>query len=81
MTRSKNATEIANELLLLKQKYNIKAYKVKIAKVMGNNTDVYPNRSEDVIVQCRETLGNNVMLMADANGGYTNITLAKILHY
>ena len=50
---------------------------MRIGVAMGNNSDVYPNRTQDVIIQCRETLGNDVQLMADANGGYTDFETAK----
>ena len=77
LTRSKNASQIAAEFVQLQQQYGLTAFKMRLGKAMGNNTDVYPNRTQDVIVQTRAALKPGTILMGDANGGYTDIEHAK----
>ena len=52
----------------------IQQFKIKVGQRMGNNTDVWPNRTEEVITIVRQMVdstGENITLFADANGAYT----------
>jgi len=50
----------------------IRAFKIKIGQRMGNNTDVWPNRTAEVVTAVRGAVGPDVTLMADANGCWTS---------
>ena len=39
---------------------------------MGNDTDVWENRTQEVITTVREMVGDNITLRVDANGGFTS---------
>ncbi len=47
-----------------------KAVKFHMGGRMSRNVDTYPGRSETLLVRAREKLGDDAILMADANGSY-----------
>ncbi len=47
-----------------------KAVKFKIGGRMSRNADAYPGRTETLVKLARKTLGDRVVLYADANGSY-----------
>lgn len=47
-----------------------KAVKFKIGGRMSRNLDTYAGRTETLLARAREKLGDNVSLLADANGSY-----------
>jgi L-alanine-DL-glutamate epimerase-like enolase superfamily enzyme len=55
----------------LREQHGFRAFKVKIAEMMGRDTDTWPGRSEDLVRTLRRELGDEVVLHADANGGYS----------
>ena len=55
-----------------------KAVKFKIGGRMSRNRDVYPGRTETLIRQARKSLGDNIVLYADANGSYDAATAIGI---
>lgn len=57
--------------------YGVRAFKFQIADRMGGDVDIKPGRTEKLIPLARQSLGPDVTLMADANGGYDNFTHAK----
>lgn len=57
--------------------YGVRAFKFQIAQRMGGDVDIKPGRTEKLIPLARQALGPDVVLMADANGGYDNFTHAK----
>lgn len=71
MRRDISPEEEADRLLALRESNGFGAFKIRIADVMGRDTDVYAGRSEDIIRVTRERLGDDVVLHADANGGYS----------
>ena len=77
LTRSKTAEQIAQEFVNLQNEYGLTAFKMRLAVAMGNNSDVYPNRTQDVITMTRAALKPGTILMGDANGGYTDIEHAQ----
>ena len=84
VTRSKTAEELGKHFQSLIKDWGINQFKFKIAQRMGNNTDVWPNRTEEVIVTIREMVGDDITLIVDANGGYTEWkyieSVAKLLN-
>jgi len=47
-----------------------KAVKFHMGGRMSRNLDIYPGRTETLLTRAREKLGDDVILMADANGSY-----------
>ncbi len=59
-----------------------KAVKFKIGGRMSRNADVYPGRTERLMALARKTLGDDVIIYADANGSYNSskaIEVGKML--
>ena len=74
LTRTENATQIGSNFVKIINEWGIKQFKIKVGQRMGNNTDVWPNRTQEVITIVREMVdstGENITLFADANGAYT----------
>ncbi len=47
-----------------------KAVKFHMGGRMSRNVDTYPGRTETLLIRAREKLGDDVVLMSDANGSY-----------
>lgn len=77
ITRAATPEELTKLILQLHAKYGATGYKLKVANIMGRNTDFYPNRTIQVIPQVRaaleQQLGPGIRLMVDANGGYEDL--------
>lgn len=71
MKRDISPEEEADRMVALRESHGFGAFKIRIADVMGRDKDVYPGRTEDIIRVTRERLGDDVVLHADANGGYS----------
>jgi L-alanine-DL-glutamate epimerase-like enolase superfamily enzyme len=71
MSRKTTPEEEADRMEQLRETHGFNGFKVRIADAMGHDKDVWPGRSEDVVKAVRERLGYDVILHADANGGYT----------
>lgn len=74
--RSKSPEDIVANAVANHNKYGVKAFKFQIANRMGNDKDIKPGRTEELIPLARKELGPDVKLMVDANGGYKNYTHA-----
>ncbi len=67
-TRDKTAEQTIGELMEPIARTGVKALKLKIGGRMG--PDTVPGRSEALIPYTRKTLGDGMVLLADANGSY-----------
>ncbi|KAK3264558.1 hypothetical protein CYMTET_26710 [Cymbomonas tetramitiformis] len=74
LTRNIATPDLIDLIVSLRKETGVSAFKYKIARTMGRNTDVYPGRTEEVIPLVRKEIdklcGPGVKLMVDANGGY-----------
>ena len=61
----------AERLQALVESHGFRAFKVKVAEMMGRDTDAWPGRSVELVRTVRSVLGPDVVLHADANGGYS----------
>ncbi len=61
----------AERMLALKEQYGYRAFKFRIARECGHDVDQWPGRTESIVKLMRETLGDEVALLVDANSGYT----------
>merc|ERR1712216_785512 len=74
--RGKCPKDIVANAVHNRDKYGVRAFKFQIAQRMGGDTDIKPNRTEELIPLARQQLGPDITLMVDANGGYDNYTHA-----
>ncbi|TBL79344.1 mandelate racemase/muconate lactonizing enzyme family protein [Paenibacillus thalictri] len=61
----------AERLKRLQDKHGFKAFKFRIANNFGNDVDVYPGRTEQIVPAVRKALGDGTLLYVDANSGFT----------
>ena len=70
----------AERLLSLKESYGYKAFKFRIGRECGHDQDQWPGRTEAIIKQVREVLGDSVALLVDANSAYTPAKAIEVGH-
>ncbi|MBP5857486.1 mandelate racemase/muconate lactonizing enzyme family protein [Marivibrio halodurans] len=66
----------------LRDDFGFDAFKFRVAKECGRDTDVYPGRSEAMAPAIRRVLGDDAALLADGNSGLSPtraIELGKVL--
>lgn len=71
MKRDITPEQEAERMLALKQEFGYHSFKFRIARECGHDIDQWPGRSEAMVKAMRETLGDEVNLLVDANSGYT----------
>ncbi len=71
MSRIITPKEEAARLVKLRDKFGFEAFKVRVGKVNGRDEDEWEGRTEEIIPLCREAVGKNTILLADANSCYT----------
>lgn len=71
MSRSIKPEEEAARLRRLHGERGFGAFKVRIGKVCGHDQDQWPGRTEALIPAVRKSLGDKVVILADANSCYT----------
>ncbi len=71
MRRDITPQEEADRLRRLQDVYGFQAFKVRIGKVCGHNEDQWPGRTETLIPAVRKALGEDTVLLVDANSCYT----------
>ncbi|MDF2961308.1 MAG: mandelate racemase/muconate lactonizing enzyme family protein [Paenibacillus sp.] len=71
MKRNISPQEEAERIKRLKETRGFRAFKIRIGNNFGNDTDVYPGRTEEVVRAVRAAIGDDTLLYVDANSGYT----------
>lgn len=71
MKRNISPADEAERIKRLQETNGIRAFKTRIANNFGNDVDVYPGRSEQVVRAVREAVGDDTLLFVDANSGLT----------
>jgi len=61
----------AERLARLKQTSGFRAFKIRIGNNFGYNEDVWPGRTEQIVPAVRRAIGDETLLYADANSGFT----------
>ncbi|XOQ15515.1 MAG: D-galactonate dehydratase [Shouchella clausii] len=82
MKRNISPEDESDRLKQMQEDYGFRAFKFRIGNVFGNDVDVYPGRTEQMIPTMRKALGEETLLYADANSGFTPtraIEVGKIL--
>jgi L-alanine-DL-glutamate epimerase-like enolase superfamily enzyme len=71
MRRDISPSDEADRLKGLKETHGYRAFKLHIATPVGNDRDVYPGRTEEIIPLVRKAIGDDCELYVDPNGNYT----------
>jgi L-alanine-DL-glutamate epimerase-like enolase superfamily enzyme len=78
MSRTITAGDELDRMLRLKDEKGITAFKFRIGKEAGRNTDAWENRTEEMIATLGPALAGSCSLLADANSCYTP---DRAIHY
>ncbi|MEM7255695.1 MAG: mandelate racemase/muconate lactonizing enzyme family protein, partial [Pseudomonadota bacterium] len=71
MRRDINPADEADRLTRLRDAHGFDAFKIRVGSEFGHNVDESPGRTEAVVPAVRTALGDDVVLLADANSCYT----------
>ncbi len=71
MRRHTSPEEEAADLARIVGRHGIRAVKVKVGQRWGRDEDAMPGRTEALVRECRRVLGDDIAIMADANGAYS----------
>jgi L-alanine-DL-glutamate epimerase-like enolase superfamily enzyme len=80
MRRDITPEKEAERLVDLRQTSGFQAFKVKIGKVCGHDQDEWPGRTEALIATLRKELGEDAVILADANSCYSASKAIEIGH-
>ncbi len=61
----------AERLLALKEQHGYHSFKFRIGRECGHDLDQWPGRTEAIVAEVRNRLGDEVNLLVDANSAYT----------
>jgi len=78
MRRDISPEEEADRMAGLVEEMGFTAVKVRVGGKFGFDEDVYPGRSEEVVRQVRDRLGDGVEVMVDANSCFTSPRAIKL---
>lgn len=71
MRRNIQPEDEAKRLTRLRDEYGYRAFKIRVSKVFGHDQYQWPGRTEALIPTVRQAVGDEVVLLADANSCYT----------
>jgi L-alanine-DL-glutamate epimerase-like enolase superfamily enzyme len=71
MRRHTTPEEEAADLARVVEEHGIRAVKVKVGQRWGRDEDAAPGRSVALVRKCRQVLGDDIAIMADANSAYS----------
>lgn len=71
MSRRITPRDEAARLIRLREDHGFTAFKIRIGKECGEDQDMWPGRTEEIVPLVRKILPEDVRLLVDANSGYT----------
>ena len=71
MRRDIDPAEEARRLARLQEAHGFNAFKFRIGREVGHDEDEWPGRTEEIVPRVRAALGDEAMLLVDANSCYT----------
>ncbi len=71
MRRDITPRQEADRLVRLRDAKGYGAFKVRIGSVCGHDRDQWPGRTEQLVREVRRAVGDDILLLADANSCYT----------
>lgn len=80
MRRDITPEQEAERMLALKEEFGYTAFKYRIGSECGHDVDQWEGRTEAITKRMRETLGDDVTLLVDANSCYTPKKAIEVGH-
>ena len=71
MRRDITPTDEAARLVRLRDEFGYRAFKIRVGKECGHDTDAWPGRTEELIPTVRDAVGSDCTIHADGNSCYT----------
>ncbi|HEY8549989.1 MAG TPA: mandelate racemase/muconate lactonizing enzyme family protein [Vicinamibacterales bacterium] len=71
MRRDISPADEAARLARLRDSHGFRAFKIRVGREVGRDTDAAPGRTDAIIPAVRKAVGDDVRLFADANSCYT----------
>ncbi|WP_299371852.1 mandelate racemase/muconate lactonizing enzyme family protein [uncultured Kiloniella sp.] len=71
MRRDITPEEEAERFVALREQFGYTSFKFRVGRECGHDVDQWPGRTEEIVKKVRETLGNDITLLVDANSAYT----------
>ena len=71
MKRDITPKDETERLARLRNQYGFDAIKIRVGSECGRNRDEWPGRTEEIIPTMRKSLGDDVVILADANSCYS----------
>ncbi len=71
MRRDITPRDEADRMVRLRDAHGYDAFKIRVGSEFGHDVDEWPGRTEDVIGTMRSALGDDAVLLADANSCFT----------
>lgn len=71
MRRDITPAEEGARLVRLQQELGFNAFKIRVAQKFGQDVDVWPGRTEEIIPAMRSALHPSTVILADANSGFS----------
>ena len=78
MRRDISPEEEAERFAALREEHGYEAFKFRIGKECGHDEDEWPGRTEAVVAAVRDALGDEAVLLVDANSAYTPATAIEV---
>jgi len=78
MRRDISPEEEAERFVHLRDEHGYEAFKFRIGKECGHDEDEWPGRTEAVVGAVRKALGDDAVLLVDANSCYTPATAIEV---
>lgn len=71
MRRDISPQDEVERFVRLRDEHGYEAFKFRIGKECGHDQDEWPGRTEAIVPEVRRALGDDAILMVDANSGYS----------
>lgn len=80
MRRDITPEEEAERFVALREQFGYTSFKFRVGRECGHDVDQWPGRTEEIVKKIRETLGDDVTLLVDANSAYTPQKAIEVGH-
>jgi L-alanine-DL-glutamate epimerase-like enolase superfamily enzyme len=80
MRRDITPEDEARRMLRLADEKGFRAFKARVGSKVGHDADTWPGRTEQLVSELRDALGEEIDLLFDANSGYTPAKAIEVGH-
>lgn len=71
MSRAITPKDEASRMVRLRDEYGFRAFKIRVGGSAGKNQDAWPGRTDEIIPLVRRSVGDRIVILADANSCYS----------